>query len=422
MIRKTLLILTLFFIGINITNAGGYNFNESNQNLTLERIGWCTDLEVTFTAWNENDFNNKEEITENLCEEDENPDDDNCEEFLDLSGTYIIYNGPLDSLSIFKEGTIGENDEFKVFFTEEQKYLIEVYAEDDESNEYNAHHELYDIITCKDADVTKVEQSQYNLEYFNQTFTFPNSDLTIILKDTPIKESSEIEIIDYNSIENKPENAIKTLKIAPFESYIDKNYSNLNLEFDIEFSNSIVKVYKFDSGKQTWNEIEYTNTSNKIILESIDFGIYSITKENTIIIENSTSTNLTLNNPETIEETEVETINLVDETELENKESKAKMLGFIFLGFIGVIIIIIVILKVTRKKKIQTFNQNINSNQSQSNPIQDVLTTYNDTYNSTKQYILQYKASYSKEQLITALENTHVPKDIIDKVISEEYK
>ncbi|MDA3855412.1 MAG: hypothetical protein PF569_04075 [Candidatus Woesearchaeota archaeon] len=421
MIKKILLILFLFFIGINITNAG-YEFNESNQNLTLERVGWCTDLEVIFTAWNENQYEDIENIQENLCEEDETPEDDHCDEFLDITGTYTIYNGPLDSLPIFEEGTIGDDGIFKVFFTQEQKYLIEVYSEDNEDNSYNDHHELYDIMECKEADPTKVEQTQYNLEYFNHSFNFPNSELTVNIENTPIKESAEIKIEDLSSIENKPSDAIKTLKISAVkDSFIDKNYSKLDFEFDLDFTNSIIKVYKFDSAKQSWNEITYTNTSNKLILESIDFGIYSITKESTIIIENSTNT--AINNEETNNdelETEAETTNLVDETEIEQEESKAKLFGFVFLGLIGVIILIITILKISHKKEIQTYNQKIGEKET-SNPIQDVLTTYNDTYNSTKQYILQYKASYTKEQLITALKTSNVPTDIIDKVISEEY-
>lgn len=95
---------------------------------------------------------------------------------------------------------------------------------------------------------------------------------------------------------------------------------------------------------------------------------------------------------------------------------------YLFLGLFILALILGWYFLFSNNKNVHYHEYKISSNQDKKNSKElEVLNTYSQVYERTKQYIKTYKESYNKEQIRKALTDANIPKDIIDKLFEELY-
>lgn len=397
--------VNLLLIILGLTSVvHSLNYNSSYTDLVYDSNGWCSGMEIEFTFYNETQFENKEEIERNLCEKDEDPEDDNCEEFDEIDAKYKIYSGPIDSLPILVEGNLDSNNQFRYTFEKQNSYLMEILIDKGKYNDFTNENDLLFIEDCY------VPESKTN-KLSNQTFSYLTSGINLNLENTNITDSKKISsiiIIDQKSkglpVLNK---SIKTIEIKSNSN----NYTKLDLEilFTKKLNNSIIETYQYLPSMNTWSKIENSLEvlEDKVKISSTTFGIYSIV-EKEIIVEKIIKES---NDLENLSSEIIEEINLD-----ENNESKSN--SFIsILGFIGISTLII--FGIYYLFSHNTKNKNDYHDLENKNSVHIISLT--EAYDNTKKYVQKHKEKYTKEQLKQALENANVPQEIINKVFFEEY-
>jgi len=405
--KKIFLIFIVFLTLFNSINA----YNSSLSDVYLELNGWCTNYNIEFTAYNKSEFEMKEQIEDNLCKSDENEEDDNCELFHNLDEfKVLIYNGPLKGMGlIYNESIKNTNGTFNFKFKNSNKYLIEI---EPKNTHYNKFSERFDVIDCFGSSKTKTnENKSYNL-----SGNFDNEKIFVNLKNS---NSSNISLLEINSLDIKSNNfsqlnnSIKFFKINSEKI----SYEDIEIIINIQFNSSnSINIFKYDNSTKKW--IKYSNFikgNNKLILKSINSGIYGIVEKKPIIIKQETTSinkNEKLNNSN--KEINDKEINNKEINNIENKTNKSSSPNILIMIFSIIIIIgILVSVIILNKKKEEVKNDNIRK--------PEQLNTYKEIYDRTKSYIKQYKNDYSKDQIYRALKKVNIPEDIIDKIFLEEY-
>lgn len=123
---KILIYLMSLFVLINFSFA----YNATYSNLTIDKEGWCKDLEITFKLYTTQDFPNRNDF--------------------DYNGTKIenakimIHSGPFESSPILFDTTSDSNGHFKYTFENEGPYFINV----EPVGEFNEYDEIFDVLDC----------------------------------------------------------------------------------------------------------------------------------------------------------------------------------------------------------------------------------------------------------------------------------
>jgi hypothetical protein len=407
---------------------GGYNYNENYTNLHLETNGWCSNIEMNFKVWNETDYENQEEIERDLCkkgceddcdgEEDCFECDNDCLEYHNIKDAEVkIYNGPMDGMPILLDTTTNSSGEFTYKFNEPNQYLIEIYPD---SGHYNDYHDTLYIDICKhaqDTTIKKLNEEENPPEPQDVEFSYDDKGFTIALKQTTINDSSVINIDENIEVSNRLNNTLKIFEITSQNSNFEEIEVIVNIE---EMNDKDVELKKYDSLEGKWNDYTFDITGSTITFTSDDMGIFSIneiTKKEEVVEE---EINEDQNNEEeqTGEETgEEANEDQDDETEpnsnVTNPLGTKKVVGIIVA--ITALVILIMFFALKKKKPVTKPIPAPKSNK-------EVLSTYQQTYNKASEYVKKYKENYRRDQLYRSLENVNVPKDIIDRVFSEEFE
>lgn len=407
MLKKFISILFLFSALFVMGFAAGNN--ENYTNLYLNANGWCAGLNINFKLYNQTDWNNKNNIEDNLCGVNQTPTDDNCLDFNKISNAkVVVYNGPLDGLKVLFNGTSDVNGTFNMKFNSANAYLIKIIP----SGNYNNFETKFQVDKCvlsKDV-VAKIEENKTINEtinetinkIYNQSFDFPVG--KIILKNTKSNLSSDfsLKLVDLKNNEiNELNNTIKSFEITGIE-----NFDSLNVDVPID-NVSNLKLFLYDTNFNKWNEVNNFKIKNSTLsIESAKFGIYSVVNDK----------------PKKVEVSVVEKTNNTDKIKVENSTGSHTLL-YSILGVLVILTIAGFVYINSNKDKKDYHNDKLsnNSNNKTSDKKQEVLTNYSDVYSKTKAYVQQYKKSFSKDQVYRALKQNNIPIDIIDKVFIEEF-
>jgi len=409
--RKLFIYLFLLLLMINI--SFGYKvYNSSLENMVLDSNGWCTDLEINFRVYNETEYLDKTNINNNLCVGNETPEEDYCEVFQVLQPDIKIYDGPAEWMPILYESKADINSEFKYTFINENQYFIEMTGLDNYNDYFG---QLFDVFICKKSE----SMSQENIVVENKVVdlynvSFDYSGLKIDLKNTDMNVSSNLTVrnsLSFNDLNiGEINNSINLFEI----SSLGNTFSYLEINVPIVYENkSNLKLYIYDNNLKTWNQISnFVVLNNNLIITSATMGIYSVVEEEPVVVQEIVEESIS--NEVIVEENVNDVVNPI-------KKSSNNYL------YIFIIVLIICIVTVYFIKKDKTLINSLNvSNIVVSTPIKssetpEVLNSYNQIYEHTKEYVHKYKNNYSKDEIFRSLKNANVPKDMIDKIFEEEY-
>lgn len=395
--------------------SSAYSYNESYTDLKLVNSGWCPTMEIEFQVFNKTDYENKDAI-----------EDDEDLYFHNISDAeIIIYDGPIKSRPILFEDKTNKTGHFKFTFDEPNQYLIEIKPK----GKYNPYSELFEIMECKwmNEKVTKDEENETKkTNLYNKTFEYETSKTTIELKDTDMNSSENItiELIDDIISQNLPElnNSVKTIKITTNS----QNYTSLKISTIIEPKQDVeIITFSYDENQNQWTEVNYVKErEDLIIFENVKPGIYSIVEKEIIKEENKTKETPTQNNNENQNQQPANPINDPFANQSSNSNSQLIKLATIIIPTGLLLFVGFKFMQKTKDKKNNNNNNNNQHNKSMNHKTHEepqVLNTYNQVYQKTKEYVRSYKTSYGKDQIYRALKNAGVPNDVIDKVFIEEF-
>lgn len=424
-LKKLSFLIMLLSISLMFAkNTNAIFYNENYTNIALDNNGWCAGLEITFNVMNETDYQNKKTIEDNLCGVNETPEDDDCEEFHILKDFPVkVYNGPLEDLPLILDAKTDANGEFKIIFNEPNQYLINI----EHKGNYNDYSKIYFVDECKNAQIQQEIEESINednqIVLYNQTFEYKDKGLEVELKNTDMSSAQDISIFNTNPGE---------FEIAPLNNTLNaiiikaktQNYTNLKLNFDVQLpENSDPLLFKYDITKKSWMPItnfKYENSTKKIVLENAQLGIYATAfNKKEEIITNQSTTQTELDNPTNQEKEEIT-------TETSNIKNTKSFGGFIFLGLLILLIIGIFYFFFTNDRSSTRHKASENKEEfrvQKNKPVKEleILDTYSQVYQRTKQYIQTYKDSYTKDQIYRALLKAQIPTDIINKLFDEMY-
>ena len=421
MLKKLLMnfsiILSIFFF-IQISIFAG---SENATNIIIDYEGFCPNYPVEFLLYNQTQFDDKDDIKDDLCEEDENPKDDRCEEWEDFTGTVFIHNGPIKGMTILQEIELKNQRSFEINFPVVNDYLIRY--ESKQEDKYNDFDETVTIFECKFSENNKdtstdttEDTAQTEIQTKNNndnkdtktdnTFLYQNNKVVLDIKDSTYTDESQIT---YNeNLDSKLNNSLKTFELISKDE--TKEFSSMSIQMNINLKNKIFEIYKENENTKEWEIInlkiiEQTKTSLTFELET--FGKYSIVE----IIEKSTIVKNEDENKNVESEVPKEIDTTLTTLDLEKSNTSLFSPSLIIGSIVFVLLIAGFIFMPKKRKEIDMTNyQN-----STSTPINQ------ETYNKTKEYVHKYKEKYNKEQIRTSLTTAKVDTAVIDKVLNEEF-
>lgn len=400
MIKKITLIILLIFTTISIANSAGDN--SSFDEIELDYDGFCPNFDIEFKIYNKTDYDNMETIEDNLCDEDETPEDDGCQVFNKIVGDVKIYDGPLDSRPVLLNTKSNSEGIFTFKFTSGNDYLIEVVPE----GNYKDLSIKIPIEDCMRAtnNPDRIVDEPETPETFNQTFSYDNYEHIIKLENTEIEFKENITITTDVAVATPLENAYKTFEISGDQSKI----TVINFETSVTEEEVILEVHKYDSNLGIWTLYDPAPIKkiNRLEFDIVEFGIYAI-KEKEEEIEAPVVEEKPVTEPETPvvqEKTPVESIPVVEDKGVDFSKAGI-ILGAILGGGL------IVGFMVMPKKHESKYNYH-----DYKNPIIN-----SEVYNKTKQYVQKFKPTYNKMQIKMALEKANIDSQIIEKVLNEEF-
>lgn len=417
MLKKLYLKISLIISIILFSQTLVLAANENATDIVLKYEGFCANYPINFIMFNQTQYDDREDIEDDLCKSGEDPEDDRCEEWELFSGKLIVHNGPIDGLPVLTEFDLNDKREFQVTFSEFNSYLVRYESEDDE---YNNWEELVELAECKRADKNKDKYPEIEDEVepqedkTNQTFLFNNNEFIIDIQDTNIENQNEITIQEIQTTEI--ENPIKSLEILTTKS--ESEFSKIIVQTNIDLQDKEFEIKKYNENSNSWqnvnlNIIEQTQTSIKFEISS--FGKYSIyEKEKEVVIdnqnevENQSNQNSQLSGNNNRNDEELVPIEL----DLGKAKGQSQINPILIGGVVIFVLIIVGFLFIPKKRKETDMSgyQNISQN-----PIND------ETYRKTKEYVQKYKSQYNQEQIRTSLTQGKIDKEVIDKVLKEEF-
>ena len=453
--NKKFLVIVLIFLSLG--SVYGYDYNENHTDLHLEADGWCANLEINFKVWNATDYENKEEIEDNLCKEGCSEDcdgeedcyecDDDCVNFHDIEDAEVkVYSGPLNSMPVMFETETNSTGEFVYTFEEPNQYFIEIFPE----GRYNDYHELLYLDTCTHAQNTTIKDLNEQIEDeeipepSDVEFNYEDKGIIVNLKQTTINDSSMLNVNDDVNVGGSLENMLKIFEIDSEES---TDFQEMELIVNLEnLEDKEIKLNKYNKNNKKWNVINHENTKSGIKFTTADMGIYAINEE----IAEKNDENAT---QEQINDSATKSDNLTDDNDSggddasgndndnnnggtgtddgdSNESSNIKQI-------IGIVVALVALIGlvgffVLKKKSSSSSNSqkttnttsvnNNNNNNAQVEHQKEILSTYQQTYQKASDYVNTYKNNYTKDQLYRALESASVPKDIINRVLDEQYE
>lgn len=414
-IKISLILFTTLFTTLFTSQV--INANENYSDLVLEDEGLCQNYNLKFTIFNTTQFDNKEEIEDDLCKDDEDPKNDSCSEFDKFNAKIIIYDGPSDGRSELLNIDIKDTNTFNYKFTYPNDFYTEIIPE----GHYNEFNTKIEVQECRFAENNKhlypeITEPDSEPELTNKTFTYNNNEYILNLENTNITTEAQIQIqtIDLQTSQHPQiENTIKTFEITTENTQFSK--IEIELQEPTLNRNLEIKILKINEMTNSW-EVFIDNPQIRqqtIIFETTSTGIFAIQTQEPIIIEPEEPTSTITNentdtNSQDNTNTEDSTIEIDATTDDESFFSTT------------VIIIIIVILTalagvgtfLIRQKKKENYH---NHREVSSNPINSEI------YNKTKQYVQKYRTKYNKEQIKESLTKAEIDIHIIEKVLEEEF-
>lgn len=422
------LIIYLFFLLFFTTTA--FSYNATYSNLTLEKNGWCVGIEIPFTVWNSTDYENQDDIR----------DDDDIN-FTYPSGADIkIYNGPTTSLPLLTETTTDSDGEFSFTFPAVNQYLIKI----EPDGRYNDYEELLEIIECKWAGSDSGSGSNSSSNE-NKSFDYLDSKLNLYLENSTIENETTINVKEISQL------YLESVSITPPEDMVEgfevgsssSDFTSLKITFT-PTSTSYANLQRYDSTSMSFDDVTYENDSGNIVIENAEYGIYILNsvpvqddEEETIVTEEASEDDIIATDDE--ENTQGTTGSSEEESPTMEppEESTASALSSTLLyAVVGVFVIAGIGFVLYKGKDNFRKKGNKDANLTVSDPAkedpskkkeephkkEEILTSYNDIYARTKDYVNKHKDSYKKDEIYRVLQNAHIPKDIIDKVFLEIYK
>lgn len=408
---KKLLILFIFLISLNTI----YSYNDSLTDLYLDYniISDCAGKDISFLVMNSSDYESRDEIEDDLCGINETPDKDNCLKFDLIDNAEItIYNGVFDELPILYSGKTNKSGNFNFKFNKSGYYLFKI----SKHNNYNTLKEKYLIRDCTQnlMDYVIVKDNlDLPSKTFNSTFNYPNEKVTLTLKNSNSNNSKNISISTINLDSKNITQLNNTIKSIEIKSNT-LNYTNMKIQIEIsKKENSTLKVYKYNFNTNKFEEKSFKIENNNIILESADFGIYSITEK-----EQETTTQETTTQETTTKATENKNLELIG-----NESSTNMIIWIVAISIIFILLISFIVINSKKSKEPSYNNEKLETKSIKKEEKEEIktLNNYTDVYNNTKQYTQKYKVSYSKDQIYRALKQANTPSDIINKVFAEEF-
>jgi len=393
-----------FFSILFLINIGySLNYNSSYTNITIDAEGWCSNIETTIKIYNQTDYQNKQKINDNICQENQTPENDNCFIFNKIQADIIIYNGPMDGLKELLSTKIdNDNNNIKYKFNSANNYLVRIIPT---TKGYN---DAEDLVYIKDCKIKPVVKKEIKLKIYNKSFEYKNSNIILNLKNTNINSTTNITVEDikkFNSSLTKLNSSIKTFQIK--SNLNQTNFTNLDIQINLNFNmTSTIYVYKFE---KSWKKIsKFKKETNKITITNSDFGIYSIQEikqePKSVVKPRPKLVQTQINKPQKIK-----------------NESPNKSITLYLTIFIILILGITTFYYINKpSKKENKYKNDLTLEQTKEND-KIKINTYSSAYKTTKEYTKKYKNDYSKDQIYRALKQAGTPTDIIDKVFIEEF-
>ncbi len=421
-IKKNIFILFIFILfSINV-----YSYNSSYSNLTIDPNSWCAGQEITLKVYNSTDFENRKEIKADLCDADENPTDDNCQWFNNISdATVKIYNGPVESLGLLVDTKTSKVGEFTTTFPDVTDYYFEITP----SGKYNELTGYFESLECKFSNTEPTTQTPEVevKKLYNLSFSDSATSSFIKIENTEINKSSDIVVSEISdiSLRNLPNLDYKIYKTLELKTISNINYTKLTIDTQVSQREPILKLFKYDTTSSSWKEdSSFNDYDNKIVIENANLGIYTITGNSKIVDETtvvetqetvSNGIDTTTNENNNLETTNTDTENLLATTSSETTSSSSNMLTYLFIIVLVIVSLLIGIAVVhhnKEKNKLETKTQTTEGTD---------LKSYTDIYDKATAYVKEYKDKFSKDQLYRALKEANVPTDVIDKIFAKEY-
>jgi len=413
--KKLLIFLFIILFSINLSYSyKGYN--DTYSNMTLESNGWCSGSEIIFTVYNKTNFDNHKSSGNDLCILNQTPSRDRCDILQTISPKVKIYDGPFDSTPILFDSTTNSSGQFKSSFSSPGKpYLIELTG----VANYNDYYEpLFEVSKCMFSSDVGLNLTKLNTPVlFNQTFTY--ADIVVGINNSIINSSKNISVNVFNNFSQiKSPSLDGMIKIFEVNSNVS-SFSSLKITVPINFVNkSNLKLYKFDSNLNSWNLVsDYTLVDKNLIISNSGFGIYSIVEQAPIVVEkvvlNSSTVVENVSETVVIENTSMsKTVPIVSKN-----SSSSNLIWYILIGVILALGIFYFIHKNNSKKNYHDDSKSdlVSGDDS------EVLSSYNQIYNHSKDYVQKYKSEFSKDQIYRSLKDANISSDIIDKIFKEEF-
>jgi len=432
--RKLLFVLVIFLVSILHANAFNEDidvdfyapmgsYNENYTNITLDWDGWCLGYDIVFKVYNVTQWEDRDDI-----------EDDEDLFFLNVSdGEYTVYDGPFDSAPVLKTGDLSTTGTFSAIFEYEDNYLIEV--EMDSDSGYNDYELLLEIYKCKTSDEivsigtiggnstdenatvvvvetnsTEVNASETNVtalvgnvtsnvtlddisnvsdsvlndtnsasDLGNVTFSYVDVGVVLDINETDAVDSSDVSVIKHDDFEGL---GVSSLIAAPGYFQIDigeKQLGTMKIKLNItNFMNDVDKAYRFDDDIGDWVEVPYEYVDNQVVIETTMGGT-----ENSTIVDNA------------------------DDSSLESF-----MPDWLITALVGGVIIlaggVAVVIYMMKKKK-----DSSGSGNHVEGPSADVQRQ------KVKDYIMNYKDKYSKENIEKVLMSSGISKELIGSVFAD---
>jgi hypothetical protein len=456
MYKKILIgFLMVFLFSVNSYSLA---YNSSYTDLYFESEDWCANIETTFLVYNISQYN-VDSFEDDLCRDDEDPDEDNCEVYNDIDANIIIYDGPFDVDDKVLSNRPIVNNEFSYTFTKEGIYLLQVIVE---SGKFN---EIEGKVSIKDCEVkaSTVNLSNSNIQtpdLYNNSFEYSASQTSvdIVKGQSNDKNDLAIKLLTDTTSRSLP-------KLGNLSKILEIDYSDLGSYESIILTTAVatndsskLEIYKIvDLNWVKINEYQYANES--ISISQIDSNYYAIVIKEEQIIE------------EIVEEPVVEEIVIVTE-DPNSQDSGVPIIAIIGVGLISIIVIVILYFlfannktktkaeiydnynqeKSTDSKKdkidntktgeeksekkggfLGLFKKKENAEEKKSNEKNNNISNQGlegkthqeaseEVLNKTREYVKKYKETYSKDGIRQALKGVNISDDVIDKIFSEEFK
>ncbi len=405
--KKIIFAPLIFLLLINLA----YGFNPNHNNLSLEINGWCINHPITFVVWEREEYEDRRNIDEKRI----------------ISGEAIIYNGPFDGMPILLETNLDSSGEFEFTFSREDNYMIEI----NPSGNYNSYQERIELFDCNIEDVPPtiidiedivVSEDDYGLidEEINPTSSvieYPEINAILEIINNPNVNRNQISLIENTGFEAgshpQSEYELKTFFIDLEENL---EQETIILHITIPQINNI-KVKKYNEILGIWEETpNFNRVGEEIIIENLESGIYSIVEFENERIENN-QIEPQINPIDNSNSNQIDNQIIEDEERLVNEnEAEEKKL------FYPIIILVFLIGIATGGFFLYKKKNESNNNHNNTADRKELIHSYKHIYTRSREYIIQYKDSYSKEQIKQSLKNTNVPEDIINKLFNEIYK